>query len=369
MGKHEHELLRESPEWYLNEISNYIRKTYPLVSTDREVEMYRNGKAAYVSFCTKYNTREQQSRLFSILDIALARGQDTQDIAFAQQASQRNRSFSDSGNELRQNISGGMLSMQQQIDTIPVTTAKGQINAEIHDFVIEGERRQRYQLYPSPLRLAIEMEDKAGLLSLSQQAEQRYAARVLRASASEYGVPFSILTGLYFGLLPEDIIRTFDNPNVIEAILKDRKQKEGLDRTILKSIKFPHANEPVQLNMLENIRNIITVSTEEGVKPNYSNDAFGDALNRFTGDYFFDLRNPMLYQLIQTKYTVYPQARFRGLDEIAQTQASTDFINPPRAVYINKYYGDKATTRILQSRYIYDIEPVTYEFEGLLERK
>lgn len=342
---------------YQQGLDNSLRASYPLVSSQQDLEAYKGNQTTYTSFKLRENPL-----LPKIVLIALARAADPTDKAFCLHAS-RHGNFGEVVADLTDALRSRRLAPRVNSHLVSIKTSTGDIQTTVHRLILEADKRRRTTYRPAPLQLYLEIENKTRALWIP---EEKYAlfAKTIRRAAGRYGVPFAILTCIYAGLTAKPIVELFNNQDIKRNILVEREQAG------VRKAKIPSVNAKDHTNlhhMIQNIRDLLVIEEEGKTRPRYPADDYFEALGKLDHQYQKD-RSQELTEFVPSHDMVLPRTVFAGMDELAQIASPREFTDPYRERYINTGYGDRFATQMITAYFDSQIDPHDLHFKELFSQ-
>jgi hypothetical protein len=339
-------------------LSKQLAKKYQPIADRAALEKLSAGKVMY-GFCMLRGGED-----FTLIDFlarALLRASsDPKDSAFSEHGA-RHGTFQEVTEDL---ISSLQFKPSEVKATLQPTilgyeTKNGIVNVTVNRLILRGKEKIRRTFRPAPHQLALEIKSYIDENPRTISDEKTYIQKVLRKTAGELGVPFSIMTGVYLLMETNDITEVFNNKDVRVKIKEARKEK-GINQA-----KIPTPDMPTW-QMISNLRRFVLVPDKGGIRPNFEPNAYLDALGVFPHEYSKDF-DERLKKFEETDDTVIPKAVFCMLEEVAQREAAPDFLDPYRSEYIHKTYANVATSNLITAFYEFSLPSTDYHFMDLLK--
>lgn len=339
---------------YQQELDSTLRADYPLIDSASDLAAYKIGQTPYASFKLRENPLLPQ-----IVSIALRRAADPCDDAFCKHAD-RHGNFGEVVEDLAIALKTGKLGVRVE-GRLVASTSILKTQTVVHRLILEAARKKRTTYRPAPLQLHLELEKITDLLSIPEKKYALYA-KTIRKAAGQYGIPFALLTCIYGGLQAKSIADLFDNDHFKKRILDERSDAG------VKKAKIPSVN-PQDLSklslMVARMRDFLVMDEDGAVKPRYHADDYFEALKNLDQIYQKDSSDE-LTKFVPSNDVVIPRTVFAGMNELAQSVALKEFIDPHRRQYIDSRYGNTYTTSMVTSYFDSHIDPQNLYFKNLI---
>ncbi|MBU2459887.1 hypothetical protein KKG44_02090 [Patescibacteria group bacterium] len=324
------------------EVDSYIRGAFPLIdASNPEADAllvrynpdttppYLNTSIVHASFYPDGLNDKTDSHARQVLQIALGRAADDKDPAYARHAAEH-MTFPEAIEALiTASEAGEALGVSSVPCIVTVTddeSRKGIFKA--NRFVIETELFPRRVFRPEPYVYS---------LNNARKTPQNSIPGFLRKTArqSETGTAQAVLTAMYLGLTPIDIMNALDEKNL---------KKELLSKT------WPYVTRSrgSDWKLLNAIREALMVESDRQFFVRRSSDAYHQAMQLLESGRLLpsDAHKTPGFGYAEIDDMVTARSVWVGVAEIAQKNANLDFADPARTLYIDRRFSGYSTTSL-----------------------